>query len=142
LLVGAAAWPLLVRAQPSVVPVIGYLGSESPRLFASRLRAFLDGLRTTGYDEGRNVTIEYRWAEGHNDRLPALASDLIRRRVTVIAAPGSLAAALAAKAATTTTPVVFETGADPVAAGLVASLDRPGGNLTGVTSLNAQVGPK
>jgi putative tryptophan/tyrosine transport system substrate-binding protein len=139
---GAAAWPLLARAQPSGVPVIGYLGSESPRLFASRLRAFLDGLRTTGYDEGRNVVIEYRWAEGHNDRLPALASDLVRRGATVIAAPGSLAAALAAKATTTTTPVVFETGADPVAAGLVASLDRPGGNLTGVTSLNAQVGPK
>ena len=139
---GAAAWPFLVRAQPLVVPVIGYLGSELPRLFASRLRAFLDGLRTTGYDEGRNVAIEYRWAEGHNDRLPALASDLVRRGVTVIAAPGSLAAALAAKAATTSIPVVFETGADPIAAGLVASLDRPGGNLTGVTSLNAQVCPK
>ena len=139
---GAAAWPFMVRAQPSNVPVIGYLGSESPQLFASRLRAFLEGLRTTGYDEGRNVAIEYRWAEGHNDRLPALAHDLVRRGVSVIAAPGSLAAALAAKAASTTIPVVFETGADPVAAGLVASLDQPGGNLTGVTSLNAQVGPK
>jgi putative ABC transport system substrate-binding protein len=135
-------WPFATRGQPSGVPVIGYLGSESPHLFAGRLRAFLNGLRTTGYDEDRNVAIEYRWAEGRNDQLPALASELVRRGVTVIAAPGSLAAALAAKAATTTIPVVFETGADPVAAGLVASLDRPGGNLTGVTSLNAQVGPK
>jgi putative tryptophan/tyrosine transport system substrate-binding protein len=138
----AAAWPFAVRAQPPGVPMIGYLGSESPVLFASRLRAFLEGLRTTGYDEGRNVAIEYRWAKGHNERLPVLATDLARLSVRVIAAPGSLAAALAAKAATATIPVVFETGADPIAVGLVTSLDRPGGNLTGVTSLNAQVGPK
>jgi putative ABC transport system substrate-binding protein len=137
----AVALPLAVRAQPQV-PLIGYLGSESPDLFETRLRSFRQGLSAVGYDEGRNVAIEYRWAEGHNDRLPAMAADLVRREVIVIAAPASVAAALAAKSATSTIPIVFETGADPVALGLIANLNRPGGNITGITSLNAQVGPK
>jgi putative ABC transport system substrate-binding protein len=132
--------PFAARAQ--AMPVVGYLGSESPELFASRLNAFRQGLASAGFVEGKNVAIEYRWAQGRNDRLPGLAAELARANVTVISTPGSLASALAAKAATRTIPVVFETGADPVAAGLVASLNRPGGNLTGVTSLNAQVGPK
>jgi putative tryptophan/tyrosine transport system substrate-binding protein len=136
------AWPLAARAQQPSLPVVGYLGAESPKRMALRLRAFLDGLGTTGYVEGRSVAIEYRWAEGRNDRLPALAADLVRHKVGVLAAPGSLASALAAKAATSTIPVVFETGADPVAAGLVGGLSRPGGNVTGVSSLNAEVGPK
>jgi len=130
------------RAEQPAVPVVGYLGAESPDLFASRLRSFRQGLNADEYEEGRNVAIEYRWAEGHNDRLPALAADLVRREVAVLAAPGSVAAALAAKAATSTIPIVFEIGADPVTVGLVESLSRPRANVTGVTSLNAQVGPK
>jgi putative ABC transport system substrate-binding protein len=141
-LAGAAAWSLAARAQQPGVPVIGYLGSETPELYATRLRSFRQGLSATGYDEGRNVAIEYRWAEGNNDRLPALAADLVRRQVAVIVTPSSIVSALAAKSATSTIPVVFETGADPIAIGLVASLNRPGANVTGVTSLNAQVGPK
>ena len=124
------------------MPVIGYLGAESPAAFASRVRAFRQGLGETGYVEGRNVAIEFRWAEGQHNRLPALAADLVARQVAVIVAPGGAPAALAAKSATTTIPIVFEMGADPIAMGLVGSLSRPGGNLTGVSSLNVEVTPK
>jgi len=137
-----AAWPLAARAQQPAMPVIGYLGPESPAVFASRIRAFRQGLGETGYAEGRNVAIEFRWAEGQHNRLPALAADLVGRQVAVIVAPGGAPGALAAKSATTTIPIVFEMGADPVAIGLVGNLNRPGGNLTGVSSLNVQVTPK
>ena len=137
-----AAWPLTARAQQPAVPVIGYLGAESPTAFASRVRAFRQGLDETGYVEGRNVAIEFRWAEGQHIRLPYAGGDLAARPVTVIVAPGGAPAALAAKSATTTIPIVFEMGADPLATGLVGTLARPGGNLTGVTSLNVQVTPK
>ena len=139
---GAVAWPLVAHAQPLALPVVGYLGLETPELYASRLRAFREGLSSTGYEEGRNVTIEYRWAEGHNDRVPSLAAELVHRQVTVIATPGGVPGALAAKAETSTIPIVFEMGADPVALGLVATLNHPGGNITGATSLSGEVNPK
>src|SRR5262249_28840654 len=135
-------WPLAASAQQPTMPVIGLLGTESPALYAERLRIFRQGLRESGYVEGRNVAIEYRWAEGHYDRLPDLLANLVSRKVAVIAALGGTPPALAAKAATTTVPIVFVTAGDPVALGLVASLARPGGNMTGVTSLAVELGPK
>ena len=138
----AAAWPLAAPAQQPAIPVVGYLGSETPEKFGIRLSAFQQGLSAMGFDDGRNVKIEYRWADGQIDRFPTLAADLVRQKVSVIATPGSGVAALAAKAATTTIPVVFETGLDPIAAGLVKSLSRPEGNITGITSLNVAVAPK
>ena len=139
---GAVAWPFAARAQQPSMPVVGYLGSETREKFGIRVTAFQQGLSAMGFDDGRNVKIEYRWANGQNDQLPGMAADLVRQQVAVIATPGSVVSALSAKAATTTIPIVFETGVDPVGAGLVKSLSRPEGNVTGITSLNAHVAPK
>jgi len=138
---GAATWPLAARAQQPAMPVVGFVNSGSPGPHAPNVAAFRRGLKEAGYIEGQNVAIEFRWAEGQNDQSASLVADLVRRRVVVIVAT-SIAAALAAKAATTTIPIVFRIGGDPVGLGLVASLNRPNGNLTGVTSLNIEVGSK
>jgi putative ABC transport system substrate-binding protein len=137
-----ATWPMAARGQqPSGMPVVGFLSRESADTLLSRARAFRFGLGETGYVDGRNVTIEYRWAEGQRDRIGALAADLVRREVSVIVAAGDLEAQ-ATKAATTTIPIVFYVALDPIASGLVASLNRPGANVTGITNLSAELGPK
>ena len=137
----AVAWPLAARAEQPAMPVIGFLHPASPESYADQLRAFRQGLKEAGFVEGENVAIEYRWAEGQNERLSGLVIDLLRRPVSVLAVPGT-PAALAAKVASTMVPIVFAIGADPVQIGLVASLKQPGGNVTGVVTLNVEIAPK
>lgn len=138
----AAVWPLGGRAQQPSKSTIGFLGSESPDAWAGRLQELQRGLSESGFVEGQNLSVEYRWAQGRNERLPSMAADLVREQVKVIIAPGSTPAALAAQAATKTIPIVFEIASDPVELGLVSSLSKPGGNVTGVTTLNLEIGPK
>lgn len=138
----AVAWPLPARGQQAAMPVVGFLHAGSREENTKRLAAFRKGLADAGFVEGQNIAIEYHWAEGKNEELPAMAADLVGRKVAVITTPGSTAAAVVAKATTSTVPIVFSSGTDPVALGLVASLSRPGGNVTGITSLNAELAAK
>jgi putative tryptophan/tyrosine transport system substrate-binding protein len=142
LVAGTSAWPIALHAQQPAMPVVGLLGSASPELWTERLRAFREGLAEAGYVEGKSVRIEYRWAHSRNHRLPALAAELVREQVAVIVVLGSTSSALAAKAATSTIPIVARIAADPVELGLISSLNDPGGNITGVTTLGAATSPK
>jgi putative ABC transport system substrate-binding protein len=138
----AAVWPVGSRGQQPPKSIIGFLGSESPDAWAGRLQELHRGLSELGFIEGQNLSIEYRWAQGRNERLPSMASDLVHQQVKVIIAPGSTPAALAAQAATKSIPIVFEIASDPIEIGLVSGLNKPGGNITGVTTLNLEIGPK